>query len=35
LKSGLEDQIAKAIEIQKKDKEQGIGSSMNPALQIK
>lgn len=35
LKSGLEGQIAKAIEVQKKDKEQGIGSSMNPALQIK
>jgi integron integrase len=35
LKSSLEDQIAQAIEIQKKDKRQGIGSSMNPALQIK
>lgn len=35
LKSGLEDQITQAIEIQKKDKKQGIGSSMNPALQLK
>lgn len=35
MKDGLEDLIAKAIKTQEKDKVQGIGSSMNPALQIK